>query len=177
MPSLLAQGSPADALVPFICTAVGFVVIPGTLIVWARILQLHRRKIPVWNDGTWMSGLAMTVVCLLWVVAAISVSSESRRVFAVEAMEWVQYQPEVERFIHGGGRRGLEVVHRSHDRCVIVVGDCDDKGHVTTIWNTFAVNGEDYDVSVLVNQNSEKWVPLKQWKELPTPRSQPATQP
>ena len=184
MPLLVAQGTP-DELMPGICAVVGFVVIPGTLIVWATIIRRHRRSIPERNVGLWIAGLAAALVCLLWAAAAIDVPFELRRVLTGRAKECVQYEPAVARFIQGGSRRGLEVLDRSHppDLYVIAVGDCDAKGHVTRIWNTFAVDAKDdsvgtsYHVSVLVDPKSAKWVPLEQWQELEGAQTQPTTQP
>ena len=171
---ILAQGSPTKGIVfPFLILA-GWVLIPATIAAW--VMAISRQKGKRHPLGIPIVAGVLTVLSAIWGILFWAVNREMQN-YAVEdgdAVMIVERLPEVKQYEQaaplGGLKRSVMIVddldpNGSPQTWSIIVGEEGPKGPETT-WHRFRVSTKTGEVKVLVDQPTQKWVSLDEWRRL-----------
>jgi hypothetical protein len=155
-------------MMPGICALTGFVVIPLTFLTWWLLIRRKRRTALVINFT-----VIFSIAFILWLAGLIDLHYEPS-IDDVGAVSAVENIPEVRQFLKKGENswppsREALVLTESQDRheWEVTVGEFDQKGVPTSVWNVFEVSAFTGEVRVLKNPTKHEWLSLEAWRATP----------
>ena len=160
-------------MIPSLCEATGFIIIPATLLAWFWLMRRRRQKQTPGHAAVVFAVAVTNALCAAWVIGAIDEWLFEPKIDDTGAMVIVENLPEVRQYLDArqpnGPARDVKL-DESQDAKLprftygITVGETDGKNAPTLIWQRFRVNQVNSEVRALAAGSPDRWVTLEEWR-------------